>query len=151
MGLFEKFKNWFFARALNRHRLLFRYWDGSRFISSDPFVLLRKLTNTDKFDMEADLKMLSVHDVKIITQKVGYIAEGIREIFGLKNFESGGLSELECVQLLLMFRDFLEGVKKNGGSSLISSPLSDNSQTEQSSAEEKDTNENSASTLTSPE
>lgn len=151
MGIFGTIKTWFFARALNRHRLLFRFWDGSRFISSDPFVLLRRLTNTEKFDMESDLKMLQIPDPKIVTQKIGYIADGVREIFDLKNFESGGLSELECVQLLLTFSDFLDTVKKNGVLNPNSSPASDVSQMESSSAEKKGTNENSDSTSINPE
>lgn len=143
--MLEKLKNWFFARALNRHRLLFSFWDGSRFVSSDPFVLFRRMINTQDFDLEADLKMLQVPDPKLVTQKIGYIAEGVRKIFDLKPFESGGLSELECVQLLLTFSDFLDRVKKNGASSLISSPATEVSQAVKSSAEEKSMSESSGS------
>lgn len=120
--MFQIFKNWFFARVLNRHRLLFRFWNGSRFVSSDPFILFRKLINTDKFDVENDLNKLRIPDPKIVAEKIGFIAEGIREIFDLPPYEKGGLTELECVQLLMEFSTFLDRVKKNGASSLISLP-----------------------------
>lgn len=147
--MFQIFKNWFFARVLNRHRLLFRFWNGSRFVSSDPFILLRKLLNTDKFDAEMDLKKLEIPDPKIVTEKIGFIAEGIREIFELPPYEKGGLTELECVQLLMEFSSFLERIKKNGASNLITSPSIQNLQTPVTgSADKSDTKENSASTST---
>ena len=120
--MFQIFKNWFFARVLNRHRLLFRFWNGSRFVSADPFILFRRLINTDKFDVENDLKKLKIPDPKIIAEKIGFISEGIREIFDVPPYEKGGLTELECVQLLMEFSTFLDRVKKNGASSLISLP-----------------------------
>lgn len=147
--MFQIFKNWFFARVLNRHRLLFRFWNGSRFVSSDPFILLRKLLNTDKFDAEMDLKKLEIPDPKIVTEKIGFIAEGVREIFELPPYEKGGLTELECVQLLMEFSSFLERIKKNGASNLITSPSIQNLQTPVTgSADKSDTKENSASTST---
>jgi len=144
--MLEKLKNWFFARALNRHRLLFRYWDGSRHVSADPFVLLRRMLNTTKFDADADVKALALPDPAIVAKKIGFIAEGIREIFDLKPFEKGGLSELECVNLLMTFSDFLNSVKKNGASSLISSPFTVPAKTDPASGDGNDTKESSVST-----
>ncbi len=142
-------KNLFFSRVLNRHRLLFRFWNGSRFISADPFILLRRLMNTDKFDAEVDLKKLEIPDAKIVTEKIGFIAEGVREIFELSPYEKGGLTELECVQLLMEFSSFLERIKKNGASKLILLPPTGTPEaTANSSAVKNDTKENSASTLT---
>jgi len=139
--------NWFFARVLNRHRLLFRFWDGSRFVSSDPFILFRKLINTDKFDVEEDIKKLRIPDPKIVSEKIGFIAEGIREIFDLPPYEKGGLTELECVQLLIEFSTFLDRVKKNGASSLISLRSMATQETPVAgSADQTATKENSAST-----
>lgn len=145
--MWNLFKNWFFSRALNRHRLLFRFWNGSRFVSVDPFIILRKLLKTDKFDPDADLKKLEIPDAKIITEKIGFIAEGVREIFDLPAFEAGGLTELECVQLLMEFSGFLENVKKNGAQNLITLPSSPTVETpvENGSVVASDTNENSAS------
>ena len=137
---------------LNRHRLLFRFWNGSRFVSSDPFILLRKLLNTDKFDAETDLKKLEIPDAKIVTEKIGFIAEGVREIFELPPYEKGGLTELECVQLLMEFSEFLERIKKNGTSKLILLPSTETQEaTANSSAVKNDTKENSASSLTPAE
>lgn len=137
---------------LNRHRLLFRYWDGSRFVSADPFLLLRRLLNTDKFDAELDLKKLEIPNAKIVTEKIGFIAEGVREIFDLKSYEKGGLAELECVQLLMEFSSFLERIKKNGASSLISLPSTGSQEvTANGSQEQNSTKENSASTSTPAE
>lgn len=150
--MFDFFKNWFFGRILNKHRMLFRWWNGSKFVSSDPFVLLRKLINTDKFDIDEDLKKLKFPDPKIVTITISHIAEGVREIFEVPAFESGGLTELECVQLVMEFMGFTERVKKNGASSLISSGFTtDQSTQDAGSPDASDTNENSASTSTPPE
>lgn len=88
--------------------------------------MLRKLLNTDKFDAEMDLKKLEIPDAKIVTEKIGFIAEGVREIFSLPPYEKGGLTELECVQLLMEFSEFLERIKKNGTSKLILLPPTGN-------------------------
>lgn len=146
--MWEKLKNLFFARALNRHRLLFQFWDGSRFVSADPFVLLRKMLNTDKFDLEADLKMLELPDPSVVAKKIGHLAEGVQEIFEVPAFDKGGLSELECVNLLFVFTEFLATVKKNGVSNLITSPGSAKTQAAPSSPDVKSTNENSGSIST---
>lgn len=150
--MFQAFKNWFFSRVLNRHRLLFRYWDGSRFVSADPFILLRKLINTDKFDAEMDLKKLEIPDAKIVTEKIGFIADGVREIFNLPPFEKGGLAELECVQLLMEFSSFLDRIKKNGASSLILLPSTGNQEVAATGSQDQSvTKENSVSTSTPAE
>lgn len=113
-------RNWFFARVLNRHRLLFRFWNGSRFVSEDPFILFRRLLNTDKFDPDADMKLLEIKtDPKLVVRKMENIAEGVREIFGVQPLDRGGLTELECIQLLIQFSGWMDAVKKNGATTPI--------------------------------
>ena len=115
---------------------------------ADPFVLLRRLTNTDKFDLESDLKVLQIPDPKLITKKIGYIAEGVREIFDLRPFSDAGLSELECVQLLLTFSAFLDDVKKNGAPNPIMSQVMGNNPMESGTGAASDMKENLVSTST---
>lgn len=122
-------------------------------MAADPFVLLRRMLVTKKFDLESDLKKLKIPDSKIITERIGYIAEGVREIFDLPPFRpdgKGGLTELECVNLLMQFTGYLERVKKNGGSNLISVPTTVMDQSEMESGElvASDTKESLGSTLT---
>lgn len=132
--------------------MLFRFWNGTKFVSADPFVLLRKLVNTDKCDIDEDLKKLKIPDPKIVTNTISNIAEGVREIFEVPAFENGGLTELECVQLVMEFMGFTERVKKNGASSLISSPFTtDQSTQDVGSPDASDMKENSVSTSTPPE
>lgn len=145
--------NWIYRRILNRHRLLFRYWNGSRFVSEDPFTLLRALVSSSKIDLDSDLQLLDVPDIKVVTRKVGQLAEEIREIFQLKPLSNGGLSELECVNLLIQFINYLERVKKNGDARLTSDTSSD-SATENEASGSADLNamkELSGSTLTTSE
>lgn len=120
--MIEFLKNWLFRKVINKHRLLFRFWDGSRYVSSDPFVIFRSIVNTQKFDPENDVKDLRIPDAKILAKKIAHISEGVREIFNVPPFEKGGLSELECINLLNQFSQFMEDVKKNGASSQISLP-----------------------------
>lgn len=132
--------------------MLFRFWNGTKFVSADPFVLLRKLINTDKCDIDEDLKKLKIPDPKIVTNTISHIAEGVREIFEVPAFEDGGLTELECVQLVMEFMGFTERVKKNGASNLISSEfMTDQSTQDATSPDAKNMKENSASTSTQPE
>lgn len=137
-------RNWFFRRILNRHRLLFRYWDGSRFVSEDPFLLFRRLLNTQAFDPDTDLKLLEIKtDPKLVVRKMEHIAEGVREIFGIKDLGDGGLTELECIQLLLQFSGWMDNVKKNGVTSPISPTSSPVSGTATGSPDQNDMNVNS--------
>lgn len=137
-------KNWFFRRILNRHRLLFRFWNGSRFVSEDPFVLFRRLLNTQAFDPDVDLKLLEIKtDPKLVVRKMEHIAEGVREIFEIPAFDAGGLTELECIQLLLQFSGWMETVKKNGVTNQTLSTSSPVSGTAIGSPDQNDMNVNS--------
>jgi hypothetical protein len=119
--MFSRIRDWFFGRVLNRHRLLYRYWDGSRFVSEDPFVLLRKLTNSQDFDPDNDLKLLQIKtDPKMVIRKIEHVAEGVRKIFGVPELKDGGLTELENVNLLIQFLRWMDDVKKNGATNQIS-------------------------------
>jgi hypothetical protein len=150
--MFQFIKSWIFRTVINKHRLLFRYWDGSRYVSADPFVIFRALVNTDKFDPDSDIKDLQIPDAKIIVKKISYIAEGVREIFNVPAFEKGGLSELECVKLLTQFSDFMEAVKKNGGSNQISlPPMANQPAPVNNFQDQKSTNESSDCSSTVPE
>lgn len=120
--MFGFFGSWLSRRIINRHRLLFRFWDGNRYVSADPFVIFRALVNTEKFDPENDVKDLKIPDAKILSRKISHIAEGVREIFNVPAFEKGGLSELECIGLLNQFNVFMDDVKKNGASNQITLP-----------------------------
>lgn len=143
-------RNWFYSRVLNRHRLLFRYWNGSRFICEDPFVLFRKLLNTQDFDLSSDLKAVQlIPDPKIIVRKIEHIARGVREIFQIPDLSAGGLSELECVQLLLEFLRWSEALKKNGVTSPIApGSIQTSGKTASGEVAENNTSENSDSTST---
>jgi len=150
-SILEVLRNWVFRRVLNRHRMLFRYWDGRKYVAADPFVIYRRMLSTQKFDPESDLKKLNIPNSKIITERIGFIAEGVREIFDLSPFRpdgKGGLTELECVNLLMEFTGYLERVKKNGGSNLMSVPSTvpaPAATTESGELGLNDTNENSGS------
>lgn len=111
-------KSWFYKRVLNKHRLLFRYWNGSRFVAEDPFVLLRKLLSTETFSADDSLKALQLPDPKLVIKHLSFISDGVREVFSVPALSDGGLTELECVNLLKTFIDWMEAVKKNGVMSL---------------------------------
>ena len=128
---------------LNRHRLLFRFWDGRRIRRVDPVVVMRELMNSEHFSLEDDLKLLEVPDTRLVLRKTGEISLGVREAFDLLDLEDGGLTERECVGLCRLFLQYLGHVKKNGGSTQIASPPTEPLTTEPASAGVSDTNENS--------
>lgn len=143
--MLEFLKNWLFRRILNNHRMLFRYWNGIRYVSADPFVITRAMLNTTTFDVENDLKKINIPDARVISSTIEVIAKGVREIFSIPPFEKGGLTELECISLLFSFNDFMDRVKKNGALNPISSqPMAMSSQ-EKSLVEKNDMSENSVS------
>ena len=100
--------------------MLFRYWDGVRFVRADPFVLMRRLLTSGEFDPDSDLKKLELPDPKLVVKTLENISSAVRNIFDIPQFQDGGLSELECVNLLKTFIEWADQLKKNGATKQIS-------------------------------
>lgn len=121
--------NWIRRILINRSRKLFVFWDGKRFARRDPIIVLRNLSTTDLFSPEDDLKLLNVSNRNLVIKKMGEIAAGVRDAFGVQPYEDGGLTELECVRVLMRFYSEMNALKKNGAQMPISQPSTDGAPT----------------------
>lgn len=106
-------------------RDFFRFFDGSRWRAVDPLPIARALFTHAKFDWDETPKLLRSQQATVEIQAAKVIAEAVREVFAIAPAERGGLTELECVDLLGAFQEYLGNVKKNGSLFRISSEPTD--------------------------
>ncbi len=94
-------------------RGLFPYFDGQRSRKIDGLSALRAFYTLEGFDWDETPGLLDsgVSTVQLTAFKL--IGESVREVFGLPSVEKGGLTETGCWDLLLAFRNYCDGVKKN--------------------------------------
>lgn len=93
-----------------RDRMIYKYFDGQQLNRVDPIVLWMKV--------EEALPEISI-SIKISNSPSKGAAKAhkdlihkIQEVFGLKPFDQGGLTEAECVGLLNHFMDYTNAIKK---------------------------------------
>jgi hypothetical protein len=108
-------RNWLFPKR----RAIFSYWDGKRWRAADPLVAARRLITHETFDWESHPALAEAADD---FEALQITVDAVREVFDVPAFESGGLTQAECVELLGDFTEYLHGVKKNTSPSPISSP-----------------------------
>lgn len=122
-------------------RGIFTFYDGRQYRRIDPMVAARRLWSITipqkpmpgmdspdavipdvPFSMQDLMKDIASGDVGRFDhacQTAGMVA---RQVFDLNLFDAGGLTELECVELLGRFDDYIGDVKKNSSGSPISAP-----------------------------
>ncbi len=125
MGLFD----WWRRVQERRRSSIFRFWDGVRSRSIDPWAAFRESCSIDGFSWEVTIPLLlsdtipgDSGDMKMRAKLIEVAAQAARRIFSLPAFEDGGLTEGECLRLLLDFEAYVFGVKKNGSAQPISPP-----------------------------
>lgn len=91
-----------------RNREVFTYFDGLKARSADPIVVFRMLKDDKTFNMDVHPALVDAGDVDAI----GITAAAVRSAFGVKSLDAGGLTEQECVALLLDYFAWVEDVKK---------------------------------------
>jgi hypothetical protein len=92
-------------------RLIYSFHDGSKVVRADPLELYRKLMAVGP-ELNVDMKV-SVSPSKDAPRAHENVVKKVREVFGVKPLEEGGLTELEAIQLLDHFLTFCGFVKKN--------------------------------------
>ena len=96
---------------IERRRAIFRFWDGRRIRGADPIAVLRSLRADPEYDQEVHLPLVDAGDEEAIR----IVANAVRRAFSVAAFESGGLSELELLGVLMDFITFTLALKKNTG------------------------------------
>lgn len=94
-------------------RGIFVFYDGKRWRRSDPFVIYRGIYEVPGFDPDTALPTLNQGDARQKLKSAEKIAAAVRHVFGVKQLEDGGLTDLECVQLLGDFFEFSDDLKKS--------------------------------------
>lgn len=131
-------KRWLF----NRSRYVFKFWNGHRTAFADPMVIWRALQSNEDF-REDDFKLMKVEALR--DNLIGKVASITREVFELKPFAEGGLSELECLDLLKAFMMY-SGFQKKSGDRMQTSPQDMEPEHSDDSTAEQNTSDDSAST-----
>ena len=92
--------NWFLRWLFNRNRDIFKYFNCQRVVKADPLVLWRALQQNEDYRQE-DFKLLKAPALR--NEIIGKLAGIVRQVFGVQLPEDGGLTELECLELLQSF------------------------------------------------
>ena len=94
-------------------RLIYRYSDGTKLVQADPIILYRKLMSVYN-DIDAN-NTLARSQSKNAAKGQEAVVKYIRQVFDVKPFEEGGLTETETTALLDHFLIYCDEVKKNSG------------------------------------
>ncbi len=105
---------------------IYHYWDGQKKVSADPMTLYKKLMSVGP-ELAVDIQVANSTLVKNedSIKANNSLIRKIREIFSVKSYEEGGLTEAATANLLDHFLIYTEVVKKNSNPSLTSSTLED--------------------------
>lgn len=113
--------SWIRNRFYNRGRAIFRFWDGSTSRRIDPMVVYRRLLEHPEFDWETTPLLIDVHEEAVAADAIRLSADAVRVAFEIPELsETKGLTEIECVQLLQLFVQYLTALKKNISGARIS-------------------------------
>lgn len=96
-----------------RQRLIYSYFDGERQVRADPMELYKRVMAVGP-ELDIDMKV-SRSPSKDAPKAHSEMIAKVRDIFGLKPFEQGGLTQLEALRLLDHFMNFC-GVQKKSSS-----------------------------------
>lgn len=100
-------------------RLIYKYWNGKDWVFTDPMVIYQKMAAVGP-ELYIDMK-LSESISKDAPLGRRNLLKKIRDIFDVKLYEEGGLTQTETVNLLFHFITYCEWIKKN--SSLLPTPV----------------------------
>lgn len=104
----------------NRYRNIFPYWDGVRDRRADPLEVWRGLNTDAEFSLIKHPELIDAGDLDAM--RIG--ADAIRRCLDIPSFARGGLTEEECLDLMIAFFDYTAVLKKNINWQLTSpSPL----------------------------
>lgn len=95
-----------------RARPIFRYFDGSAWRSIDPMRAFRAIKSHPTYNAETHPVLIDMGDFDALDCMLGCA----REVFGVQEFneQTGkGLTQVETVNLMVRFNQFLGLVKKN--------------------------------------
>lgn len=110
--------NWVRRYFNNRHRAIFKYWDGRKWRAADPLVAFRALMGHSKLTSE-HLTLLqdpSAAPENMAVEAFDVALEATRDVFGITAWteKTGGLTTAETRNLLMGFMGYILSLKKSG-------------------------------------
>lgn len=117
--LIRWFRRWR-ERRRNAARFIFEYWDGRKRRSADPVVVWRNLHDDPELVIPGDLEAADAGDIEASAK----VVQAVRRAFDVTGWteDEDGLTESECLQLLVDFHTFTESLKKNTDATPTSQP-----------------------------
>lgn len=126
---------WFFQCLGFDPRGIFSFHDGRRNRHVDPIVIARRLWTAKieqavrpgmvapplPFDSDTARKLIATGLADEMQHGYSHMSQAAKFVFGVKPLEEGGLTELECAELVDRFEAYLGDVKKNAKISPIGS------------------------------
>ncbi len=116
---------WILYRLGADPRGLFSFHDGARWRYIDPMSAARSLWSIPGFDSDKSRELINSGNGMLMAQGFAEISAVVRKVFSVGLAEQGGLTELECRELLDRFELYLGAVKKNGNPGLTSQPATE--------------------------
>ena len=119
LRLLRWFRRWR-QRRRNAARFIFEYWDGSRQRAADPVVIWRAIHDDPELVIPGDIEAADLGDM----DAQGKVVAAVRRAFDVTGWTESepGLTELECLALIVQFVEFTESLKKNTGATPTSPP-----------------------------
>ncbi|MDE2098090.1 MAG: hypothetical protein KGL39_12625 [Patescibacteria group bacterium] len=119
-NIFYKISDWFshkdpYDLYKPGERLIYHYYDGIKTVSADPLRLYRQMMDVGP-ELSVEIKVSRSASKDASKAHVDAIKH-IRSIFDIKPYEEGGLTEVECLQLLDHFWIYTGHLKKNSSPS----------------------------------
>jgi hypothetical protein len=94
-----------------QERMIFEFWDGEKRRKVDPLVVQRALVSDKDFDLEIELKHIAA-STPLAVEAMENIIRGIRAAFKIKSLDDGGLTDSECLAVMVQFGTWMGDVKK---------------------------------------
>lgn len=142
-------------------RGIFHYHNGRRYCSADPMDLMRRLwaaqvdyrephspSVMQPFETEKATALIGSGEGDKIQRGYAIVAEAVHQVFSVDSLENGGLTEEECLSLLVRFEQYLGDLKKNINVRQTTHTVTDSNSVDVSDSESA-TNRESPSTFTS--
>lgn len=101
--------SWLARLRQKRTREIFQFWDGTTNRRADPLGLWLKLQSHSTYNLTTHPAMVDSGDPEALKITI----DAVRDVFGVKSFEDGGLTAQECLTLLVGFFLYLESQKKS--------------------------------------
>ncbi len=95
-----------------KERLIYSYHDGKELRKADPMTLYKRLLAKGP-ELGVDMKVMA-SPLKEAPQAHERFLDKIRDVFAVKRYEEGGLTEVETLDLFDHFLEYAERLKKKG-------------------------------------